>query len=194
MKTHRTTWMVAASVVIALFAFNAQAQHRGGMHHKGKHHGGKALMKLMLRAANPTPEQRVQLKALQHEMRTKRRALKGMAADTNMNAMAAAIASGDEDDLEAAFLGKQKRMQRHHALHLAHLKAVLAIMTDEQRERMAQVAKKMQRRRKAMRNKRRAMRQDKREWRRAKRQHKKQRRERRKRHHRSERHDAPDHE
>ena len=164
MKILATTLAIAGAFAIALVAGpslacgdcaahnghheGAKRHHRGNRgHHKGAkgHHGkrGHHFIRALIRAAELTPEQRQQVKAIRASAKAAHKAKRS----GFMKQLAAAVASGDDAALEAAFEAKKQAGATRHERKLVHLKKVLAILTDEQRAKVASKILRMQKRR-----------------------------------------------
>jgi Spy/CpxP family protein refolding chaperone len=92
-----------------------------------------------------TPEQRKQVKAIRASAKAGHKARRGGHA-AFMSQLAAAISSGDDSALEEAFNTKLQAGEARNRRKLAKLRKVLAILTDEQRAKVAAKIGQMQKR------------------------------------------------
>lgn len=132
MKMLSSTLAVVGALAIALISDNALAC--GGPGHAGKGHG---MIKKIVRAANLTPEQRKQLKAMRQQFRAEHQSIGKGQKGQFFGALAAAIESGDEAELDEVFARKTQRQMARQKLKRTKLKKVLSLLTDEQRARVA---------------------------------------------------------
>ena len=134
MKTIATLLAVASALCLALVATPAEACERRA----GKGHG---MMKMIMRTAQLTPDQKNQVKAMRQEFKAnhkgklkgERRAKRAQMAQLT----AAAIESGDEGQLEELFAAQDAMQAKHRQMKRQRMVKVLSILTDEQRARVA---------------------------------------------------------
>lgn len=139
MKSIPSLFAIAGALGLILVAQPADACQR-----KGHHRGGKAhhLIKMIVRSAELTPDQKRQLKAMRKQFKQERQGVDKSAFRAQRQAMkqkmAAAIESGDSAELEELFALKSELQAKHQRMKLKKLSMVLSILTDEQRARVAQ--------------------------------------------------------
>lgn len=134
MKTIANFLAVASALCLALVATPAEAcERRAGE--------GQRMMKMIMRTAQLTPDQKKQLKAMRQEfkanhkgkLKDERRAKRAEMAQLR----ASAIESGDEGQLEELFAAQDAMQAKRRQMKRQRMIKVLSILTDEQRARVA---------------------------------------------------------
>jgi len=134
MKTIANILAVAGALCLALVATPAEACERRA----GK---GQRMMKMIMRTAQLTPDQKNQVKAMRQEFKANHKGkLKGerRAKRAEMAQLkAAAIESGDEGQIEEFFAAQDAMQAQHRQMKRQRMIKLLSILTDEQRARVA---------------------------------------------------------